>query len=881
MPDKCVDDLVTSEDKQKRIDLARQLAQSTGAEKKSIRQRLINVYSQVLRDADVRAEIELTILKLDGSLSTKENGFYSTTKVALNQLYSDIVEENPVDKALIEILDRYATWNPTTGLDKFIWSFLTPFKAVELREKAIKVLTKNNQIDSRCFDYLNECIKNNVYMLGRFHIDIFIAHIDKYSNEHDKIKIIEKTILSYWQYSDRDDSVSSESMIKILDWISDFNDIDIAVNMMEKLLHHDNSYVREDFPERLVKLGYRGIYLIKKILRTDTSSQVTGKAAKVLLNKGMNVDDILSEALHNNDDSLYGVCRAINNSKQLLNINPRVREVLRKIKCEELFNHLEHTIHEYYFRYRDARYYLKHLRHMFMDITHVIGGTLWNSGLCKSIPHIKLIKNKIRNTLYMIEENEPNTTQIKSLFAGLLSYDDYIGRAMGLYLKEPLKIEYSDILPIEYLVEYVEPHKMDSMENLIQEFGQNHSVQESIKMEHEVKGFRDKLAEMRHDYQSIIEKDSWEKNPKLEQLLNEISILENYFYGSIHERDERLEEREGYRSIRFIRSLSAKISGVLEKYPVHFTRVDSEGLLGEFIPLDSTAIIYSKMIDITAKSELFYGMSYDREDISDYLHIIAEVHELIHGYIIHAYNADNNMWKNYGKAPYWIHEAMASLWTKSVISSMRENDILDVYNRLERKFQPICRMDNISGEPLRNYLNQWRNGSDLPNIIKWTILILERLILAIPLINEKIGNQRCRQMIEKIMWVLERLDVNSIEIEKAVKLCCKFIKDIVRIVPEITYMSDLLLDRAWPTDKEIAMASLTVLGYGKPIGENCALRIDLNLLKQKLNLSEIIGTNDIKPIYFSGIPMLKTMLEQLNLKEGDDPFSLLSDDGGF
>jgi hypothetical protein len=296
--------------------------------------------------------------------------------------------------------------------------------------------------------------------------------------------------------------------------------------------------------------------------------------------------------------------------------------------------------------------------------------------------------------------------------------EDVHARAMGLWLSEPVFVDVVDHVRLPYLRRSarIAGEPIDAViDSVVPDSG---GLETSQSLWDDA---REKLADARHDLaahvsrlESMWRQDDGDAGPlsnrhpanssERQRLVDAVTAR----MGDVARTEREIREHGPLHTRRNDFNL---LADRLAARHVTWDRLELDGLLGEFHPVDRTITIYANMIRILAGHPKLRALGAPRSDVEGALRRIALLHEMAHAYLVYGADCDGACWHGYHNASQSLHESLATEYTHRLA---REDGSLvrAVWETLEPLLPSEYRADGLpaSGEQLRAFVVMARTG---------------------------------------------------------------------------------------------------------------------------------------------------------------------------
>jgi hypothetical protein len=482
---------------------------------------------------------------------------------------------------------------------------------------------------------------------------------------------------------------------------------------------------------------------------------------------------------------------------------------------------------------------------------------------------------RLRNRLRAAVERFPETGWDALHFHWLDEREPGFGPLTGSTLVQPLRFEYLDVLRFQYLFEFGRTEREKPLDSLIAEFA-DMTRERLLAFERDQDALRDQLARLRGELEA-----------RLEELARVRGMEEDSYRGREYEEPAEVQRLRGeirgvegaIRGERFdaLRQASAQVIPKLVEEGVRFARWEPEGILGEFQPLDRTATIYTAMVRLAAGSPSLRRLG-SGDQLEQALRRLAEIHEAAHGHLILAEGCDRSNWQGYDRAPYRLHEALATAYTRRYVQRFGDDPmLLRVLDALEAQlpaeYRGAGRLANVSGESLRRFFLAAAVSPPEPSLLALTGRIFVALQSAAGPLALRLGPEdfaRLRQVVSA--WVAQmRAAADPAElVDTCVQLFHVLAAGFAEVLPLLAAVGDF----DWPGEDDLAFASLVELCQGPPVGRGC-LRLRLDWIKRDAGLAALAGLQDLHNMASLGLPDYQEAVKRAGVDPHGPLYALL------
>lgn len=439
---------------------------------------------------------------------------------------------------------------------------------------------------------------------------------------------------------------------------------------------------------------------------------------------------------------------------------------------------------------------------------------------------------------------------------------------LGMRLSSPIRMRYSSILRYEYLLRYGRTRQGTSVESLIGELG--YDPQDLLRIQQYWDSLHDRLAKQ-------LEPDS-------KKTLSSYAALVQYEPATtareLLNRRPRPEDRELAREISeaeqlfgSLRDASMNIAKALREQSIEWERLEPEGLLGEYQPLDRTATIYTGMIEILAGHPSLRHRA-SAEAVQGALIRIAKLHEQAHGWIIHAEDCDGASWASYAEAPYRLHEALVTAYMRRMLATQDDKVFLVlIYSILEVMLPAEYRAGSVllgsSAEEMRAVLREAR-APKLPSLSLASLLI-KAISEAAGQLAASMGKERFQGLRARVVKLAALRSGLEEQLKQSVLLFRSIKERYADAIPLLAWA----MGRPWPGEAELDRWRFFMLSCrGPAIGAGRALRLHLDWIDDHPGESALVGQGDGANTASLELPEYQDALQRLGYA-ADDPRLLI------
>jgi len=414
---------------------------------------------------------------------------------------------------------------------------------------------------------------------------------------------------------------------------------------------------------------------------------------------------------------------------------------------------------------------------------------------------------------------------------------------LGFSLDSSIVFEYTDELRFEYLLEHARMPGELRLDAFIAEF--DIQPERMVAMQKSADGLRDEMAQLQYRYESLVR----ELEPQIDSIETRFSPQLEKMASQISEIQDRLEDE-----YFLLVEVSQRLIPQLSEVGITWERIETEGILGEFQPLNRTATIYSGMIRLAASSPQFSELM-PTEELVDSLHQIAEIHEAAHGYLILGRNCNSEKWDDYGAASYRLHEAIAMAYTSRVLARIDcPSSVRDLFENIDQmlpvEYRVAIRLNDVSAENLRQFASKVRT-KNTPTIRRRWNQVCHDLKRHDALLAVTAGDRHLYHTLQDLVQV----SLDAVKEADNVTAECNACEDFFRSVGECLSSGlpvlGLLGAGPWPDADELACLAVADLCFGPSIGRGNALRLKLEWITNRLG-----GSADAAGIDKPNLPSL-------------------------
>lgn len=666
---------------------------------------------------------------------------------------------------------------------------------------------------------------------------------------------------------------------KLLDWLVRLGPPEETAALLRELL--PNWSIGQYVPQYLSGLGEDGRAVLVKILEggVDESAGLPDAAVVPSLNAGLTMADILRALARNDNPEAVGPALS-----QLIDYRsgPELRDALRNLRYDErsylrsclterlmsdalseFTNLLERNFGEPY--YSSAGRY-------------IMRGLLRAANIRSRMSYLQRIFGDSRLGFFPADPGQRDWLSRSHVMTrllprvqemlGSLPHLDF-GPLTGLALDGSPAFEYDDNLRFQYLADYGRAKGDTPFLYFIKDATAGEvDVERLVELERERDDYRDKVSLLRSELEAWRRETGWTGEKEVldlgRQLEGEIRETEQFVNG------ERFDA---------LRRASEELTPKLTSAEVTFERWEPEGLLGEYHPLDRTATIYTGMIHVLAASPAMHGAgSFD--EVERALLDIAEIHEAVHGHLIHATTCDRESWQCYKDSSYRLHEALATAYTRRFIEGLQPDGVISrVLDALEpllpAEYQAARLLADLSGEDLRSLLIAARDSLLSSALAETTRDVLRVVNSKAGVLAELLG----KEAYEKLTWSVgdlsEKLQVAETP-ESPADACAELFSLFEEEVPSAISLVETLGGFDWPDENTLTLWRVAALCQGPPVGAS-SLRLRLDWIGEGPGFSAFAGYQDVKNTASLGLPGYEEALKEVSIAPDDPYFKLLQE----